>query len=223
MDRQDWAREEFAKLTNAAAPEEPNNDKWRKLRGLGSLDRRRLAVVKALFEWREAQAAVSNRPARSLIRDDLLIEIAKRGPVLESDLQSMRGLSRRDLSAICDVVEQARTLPPEQWPALAGREQDPPQVTLLANILGSVLADLCLRRQLASNLVANSSDVKALVRGRLVDPTSAAESQLTRGWRARYLLPELQDLLEGRTTLRIADAGGETPLEYGQYRPDTLS
>ena len=43
--RADWAIEEFTRLANYSAPEEPALEKWRKLRGLGSLDRRRLAVV----------------------------------------------------------------------------------------------------------------------------------------------------------------------------------
>src|SRR5437868_8950736 len=49
LQRPDWATEEFTRLANHAAPEEPALEKWRKLRGLGSLDRRRLAVVRELL------------------------------------------------------------------------------------------------------------------------------------------------------------------------------
>ena len=49
----------------------------RAVAGLGSIDRKRLNIVRALFQWREAQAATNNRPARTIIRDDLIIEIAK--------------------------------------------------------------------------------------------------------------------------------------------------
>ncbi len=215
LGREDWAREEFGRLSIAAAPTEVSNEKWRKLRGLGSLDRRRLAAVRALFEWREKQAATTNRPARSLVRDDLIVEIARRGAVREADLQTMRGLARRDLEAIVHVVEGARALPAEEWPTSQGREQDPPQVALLANILGAVLTDLCLRRHLAGNLVASSADIKALVRARLTEPGAADESILTHGWRAAHLLPDLQAILDGRTTLRIGNASAEAPLEYG--------
>src|SRR5262249_10789762 len=62
LGRSEWVREEVARLTANAAPEEPTQEKWRKLRGLGSLDRRRLAVVCALFAWREEKAAATNRP-----------------------------------------------------------------------------------------------------------------------------------------------------------------
>ncbi|HMF11164.1 MAG TPA: ribonuclease D, partial [Gemmataceae bacterium] len=59
LGRVEWLREEVARLTASAAPEEPSPEKWRKLRGLGSLDGRRLAVVRALYAWREERAAAT--------------------------------------------------------------------------------------------------------------------------------------------------------------------
>ena len=80
LQRSDWAQEEFQRLVTTVSPEEPSTEKWRKLRGLGSLDRRRLAVVRALYAWREEAASQSNRPTRAIVRDDLLVEIARRNP-----------------------------------------------------------------------------------------------------------------------------------------------
>src|SRR6185312_9969632 len=162
--RLDWAREEFTRLAVNAAPEEPATEKWRKLRGLGSLDRRRLAIVRALYNWREETASRTNRPTRAIVRDDLIVEIARRNPTRERDLQVVRGLPRRDLDAIIQTVAEARGLPLESCPIVFGREQDPPQLALVANVLSAVLGDLCVRRGLAPNLVASNSDVKLLVR-----------------------------------------------------------
>ncbi len=110
------AREEFARLAANAAPEEPATEKWRKLRGLGSLDRRRLAIVRALYHWREETASRTNRPTRSIVRDDLLVEIARRNPTRERDLQVVRGLPRRDLEAIVKTVAEARRCPSRTAP-----------------------------------------------------------------------------------------------------------
>jgi ribonuclease D len=222
LGRLDWAAEEFARLSTVWSPENPAvEERWRKLRGLGSLDRRKLAVVRALFLWREEEAARTNRPARSLARDDLLIEIARRNPTHSRDLHVVRGLPRRDLDAIVRVVQEARALPLEQCPPALDREQDPPQVGLVASVLLAVLADQCARERLAANLVATTSDVKDLVRARVngePDPPSA----LTQGWRARHILPELHALLEGRRSLRVADLGSETPFGYDD-RPESVS
>jgi ribonuclease D len=214
LGRVEWAKEEFGRLeSRSGGVESQEEERWRKLRGAGALDGRRLAVVKALFEWREEKAAAVNRPARTVVRDDLIIEITRRNPTSAKDLQVVRGMPNRDLDAIVDVVQKARQLPPEEWPTPAGREQDPPQLALVANVLISVLGDTCARNKLAVGLVAANNDVRAIVRARLAG-AAMPEMALTEGWRAANVLPALLDVLEGRTAVRIANVKSEAPLKY---------
>ncbi len=187
-------------------------EKWRRIRGLGSLDRRRLAVVRDLFAWREQTAERTNRPTRAICRDDLLVEIARRNPTRPRDLQVIRGLPHRHLDAIFQVMVEARKTPPDQYPAPVDRDQDPPQVGWVTNILLAVLGDLCVRQKLAANLVATNADVKALVRSRLRGDTSPPTSLLTQGWRSAHILPELLSVLEGRRSVRIGNVKAEAPL-----------
>jgi ribonuclease D len=214
LGRTEWAREEFVRLARWASPEDPVGERWRKLRGLGSLDRRRLAVVRALFAWREGVAERTNRPARTILRDDLIVEIARRNPTRERDLQVVRGLARRDLESIVRVVGEARALPPEQYPEPAERDQDPPQVQLVTAVLVAVLGDFCARARLAPNLAASTTDVKLLVRARLAGAPPPDDSILTQGWRAIAVLPEILAVLEGRRALRVADVAAEAPFAY---------
>ena len=218
LGRLDWAREEFARLTAHATPEEPGTilgtERWRKLRGLGSLDRRRLAVVRELFAWREEMAARNNRPARTIVRDDLIVEIARRSPTRERDLHVVRGLPKRDLAAIVQVVQRARQRSLDECPPAADREQDPPQVALLGNIAAAVLADFCVRQRLAPNLVATGQELKQLARSVYQSQPPPAELLLCQGWRAAYVLPELLAILEGRRSLRVAEPGADAPLAY---------
>jgi ribonuclease D len=215
MGRTEWAREEFDRLARTASPEEPAaEEKWRKLRGIGSLDRRRLAVVRALFHWRDETAERTNRPARTIVRDDLIVEIVRRNPKQERDLETLRGLPRRDLAAIVQAVDQARELPLEECPAAMERDQDPPQVLLTAGILTAVLGDVCARLRLAPNLVASNQDVKRLVRARFLGAALPAELPLTQGWRADAILPELLAVLDGRRLVRVADVTAPAPFAY---------
>jgi ribonuclease D len=224
LGRTEWAREEFGRLALQATPDDgqvaPAVEKWRKLRGLGSLDRRRLAIVRELHRWREQTAARTNRPARTIIRDDLLLEIARRNPTRERDLQVMRGLPRRDLEAILQAVQRARELPLDQCPIAAEREQDVPQVGLVSNVLNAVLGDMCARGRLAPNLVASSADVRQLVRARFQDGPLPVESILTRGWRSVHVLPHLRAILDGRRSLRVADVRSEAPFAYEEPASD---
>jgi ribonuclease D len=217
LGRSEWAREEFARLAVNAAPEEPDAEKWRKLRGIGSLDRRRLAVVRALYSWREETAARTNRPIRAILRDDLIVEIARRNPTRERDLQVLRGLPRRDLDAILQTVAEARGLPLEDCPIVCGREQDPPQLAWIANVLIAVLGDVCIRRNLAPNLVASNNDVKLLVRARRAGQSPPSSSLLGVGWRREHILPHLLDILDGRSLLRIADLMSDAPFDYTDF------
>jgi ribonuclease D len=218
LGRLEWAREDFARLCAQSTPEEPGppaaSDKWRKLRGASSLDRRRLAVVREIYHWREEEAARVNRPPRTVLRDDLLVEIGRRNLKGEHELHVVRGLARRYAPALWQAIERARALPLDQLPAVTEREQDPVQVGMVAGVLGAALVDHCNRLRVAPNLVASSADVKLLVRSRLLGLPGPVESVLTRGWRAEHILPHLNAILDGRRSVTVADVRSETPFEY---------
>ncbi|MBX9622415.1 MAG: ribonuclease D [Gemmataceae bacterium] len=208
-----WAEEEFATFTAKATADEASGERWRRVKGAGGLDRRGLAVVREVFAWREAFAKRVNRPPRTLLRDDLLVEIARRSPKAAEDLQSLRGLPRGEPEAILEAVRRARALPPEELPEPEPRDHDPQHVVLLGSLLGVVLADLCSRNKLAANLVASQSDLKAVVRAKAAGQP-LPDVPLTRGWRAAAILPELLAVLDGRDALRVVKPSSTAPLEY---------
>ncbi len=216
LGRLSWAREEFDRLKGVAALDENNVlvslEKWRKLRGLGSLDRRRLAIVRELYDWREGEAARTNRPPRTVVRDDLIVEIAKRNPKRTGDLQVIRGLSKRLFDAILETVDRARKLPPEACPEPADKEQDPPQLAIVGHILTAFLNDYCAKNRLANNLVATNQELKLLLRCVSRNQPLASDSLLTTGWRAQHILPEIFEVLKGKRTIRIGNVNKSGPL-----------
>jgi ribonuclease D len=220
QERTAWAVEEFGRLRDLSTPDEDglsvSMDKWRKFRGASSLDRRRLAILREVFYWREKAAADADRPARTILRDDLMIEISRRNPKTSRDLQPVRGLAKRHLDAIFAAVERGRALPLEECPLPVQREQDPPQQGLLVNLLAAQLAHLADELQLAANLVATSQDLKTLVRARIQGTAPPAESLLLQGWRATHILPHLQAMLDGRISLRVGDIEKEVPFVFSE-------
>jgi ribonuclease D len=211
--RTEWAREEFERAAIIATDEEPSLERWRKLRGLGSLNRRQLAVVRELFDWRESAAAKVNRPARIVCRDDLLVEIARRNPQREADLRVVRGLAKRDVPAIMEAVERARALPAEKHPVAAERDDDPPQVALLTSLLTAVLGHLCSEMGVSASLVCANRDLRLLIRGHLTGAPATGNSLLNEGWRRQHVRPHLEAVLRGERTLRVAKPGSESPFE----------
>ena len=215
LNRREWARQDFARFVAMAAPETVDRpvapDKWRKLKGLGVLDRRRLALVREMFLARELLAAEMNRPPRVLVRDDLLVELARRNPKSASEIQVIRGLGKRFVTPIWDAIERARKLPPDQLPRVEERDQDPPQVSLIVNLLAAILNDFCARDKLAIGLTATMSDLKELVRAKMRNEAVSETNLLMTGWRKHHVLPMLLELLDGRRTVRITDVKAESP------------
>jgi ribonuclease D len=217
--REEWAKEEFARLVHAATRDEPAQEKWRKLRGAGSLRPRQLAVLRSLYQWRESLALKVNRPPRIILRDDLLVEIARRNPTREKDLQVVRGLNRRDLGTILEVARKAQDLPPEDWPEVREREADPPQTGLILDILSAVLGQFATEAQLAANLVCTSQDLRALARPYVAPGSPAPPSLLDQGWRREYVRPVLEAVLRGEQAVRLARPDAEAPLELRPVTP----
>jgi ribonuclease D len=222
LDRLAWAEEEFTRLKELAVATlsglggEQNVDdpRWRKLRGLRTLSRQQLAIVRELYAWREAEAARANRPPRTILRDDLLVDIARRQPRRERDLYVVRGLPRHYLPALLEVVAHALALPAEAYPPAIEYEPEPPQLTILGYLLSSVFGDLCARLHLAPTLVASNQDLKQLLQAWLRQQAPPADSLLAQGWRAAHILPLLLEVLAGRCRVRVAAPHSATPLAY---------
>lgn len=216
--RLEWAKEEFVTAVKKAIADDATVERWRKIKGIGALDRRGLAVAREVYGWRDRLAERLNRPPRFLMRDDLLIEIARRVPAHPEELHALRGLPRGQEEAILEAIRRAEALPLPECPEPEARDSDPPNVLLMASLLNVVLNDFAGRNRLAANLVASNSDLKAVARSRAFG-TELPDVPLCRGWRARSVLPELLALLSGETAIRVADPRAADPLELVELEP----
>ena len=112
LNRTAWAEAEMADFIDSIA-QRADEDRWRRLPGLHQLNRRSLEMARRLCEWREDEARRQNRPLRQVVRDDLLVAIAKRQPRTRRDLEALRDFNRPALlnrsNEILAVLEQART------------------------------------------------------------------------------------------------------------------
>ena len=212
-DRAAWADEEFASFLRRALADDPSVERWRKLKGLGTLDRRGLAILREVYFWRDAVAARGNRPSRTVLRDDLLIEIARRAPQTAESVASLRGIPRNEAAAIVEAVRRAQALPQQDWPELAERDHDAPHVLLLAQLLGVVMSEWCGRNEVAASIVATTQDLKNLVRAGQPGGSLPAHFPLAAGWRGRSILPELEAFLRGERSLCVGDVTMRHPVK----------
>jgi ribonuclease D len=219
LDRIDWAEEEFADLQARSNLDEPIGERWRKVKGTGGFDRKRLAMVREIVAWREEFAAKRNRPPRTILRDDLIADIVKRNPQKAQDILAFRGVQHRDSEEIMAAIQKARALPPDALPLQDETKPDAPQVGLIGQVMAGLLGDLCNRKSLVPGLVATSSDLRELVRSKIDNTSLSGNNSLAIGWRLKHVFPVLMDFLEGKTSLRLARVDNESPFEYDDSKP----
>lgn len=115
------ALEDFRRLTQGIedTTESSEEDFW-KLRGARDLSPEKAAVLKALYQFREEQAASQNRPPFKVISNQALVEIAQISPKHKEELYILRNLSERLAdrysNKIMRAINEGKQAPPEYPP-----------------------------------------------------------------------------------------------------------
>lgn len=120
LGRWEWAMEEFARLETIRWTERDDEEPFRRLKGIGGLDRRSLAVIRALYDFRDRLAREADRPPFKIFSNDTIIDAAKTKPQKDEDLGKMKALSpghRRQFGReIVRLVREAMALSEERLP-----------------------------------------------------------------------------------------------------------
>jgi ribonuclease D len=210
-----WAEVEFTTFLEAIA-HRAEEERWRKLPGLHMLNRRGLEVARRLAGWRVEDARRSNRPLRSVLRDDLLVAIAKRQPTSRRDLEALRDFNRPHLLAkgneILGVIHDGLATPADALPEPLERHDDGPGLAMVVSLLSATLSQSCVQGKVAVGLVGGSSDLKDLVRWHLDGQLPERTPELIQGWRGEVCGKVLLDVLQGRRALRIVDPEADVPV-----------
>jgi len=226
LDRVEWAEAEFRDFL-AGIAERADEERWRRLPGLHQLNRRGLETARRLSEWRENEARRQNRPLRQVMRDDLLVAIAKRQPASRRDLEALRDFNRPSLMSrsreVLETVELARATAEDLLPEPHHRPEDAPGASTIANMLAAALAQCCLENKVAGSLVSTTSDIKSLIRWQLDGRPESRRPALAEGWRGELCGNLLLDVLNGRRALRVVDPASEYPVAIEPIRTEETS
>ena len=215
LGRLEWAEAEFAQFVEAIL-NRTEEERWRRLPGLHHLTRRGLETARLLAEWRFEEARRTNRPLRQLLRDDLLVAIAKRQPATRRDLEALRDFNRPHLlgkaSEILGIVAESRETPADDLPEHAERHEEGPGQSMVVNLLAAAMAHGCSREKVAAALVGSSHDLKELIRWHARGRPESERPDLARGWRREVCGDVLLDVLDGRRALRVVDPQADVPV-----------
>ena len=214
-----WASDEIDRLV-ADISNDDSTPPWERLPGLHKLNRRELAVLQQLAEWREHEASVLNRPVRRVLRDDLLLDLAKRQPGTSQQALATRDLNRREyrkhMDAIVDTIAQAKKLSDDDLPSKprSRREDASSDEQVVSRLLALALSNRCAELDVAYTLVASNRDLIELVRYHRLGERNSTLPRMMEGWRGELFGDLLRDVLDGKVAFRVAPAGGPAPLVF---------
>jgi ribonuclease D len=126
----DWALEEFEAVRTAAAPR-PRAEPWRRTSGIHRVRiPRQLAVIRSLWEARDAVARERDIAPGRVLPDSAIVDAALANPDGEAELTALptfRGRAQRRMSATwLAAIKEAKQLPKAELPDAAAPQDGPP-------------------------------------------------------------------------------------------------
>jgi ribonuclease D len=222
LDRLAWLEEELIVWQSELASAE-RQENWHRMSGIHSLSGNALPIARALWLWRDERARSRDLPPRRILRDDLLVELARRGTSDPKRMSSLRGMEHRNLRPLVEemakVIDEAKDAPAPKWPKRTryGNSQPAGMVT---QFLGAALAHICKSRRIAPSIVGTADDLRDFVLYRTERQNGdVPPPALLLGWRASIVGRFLDDLLKGELGLALSGLGEEMPLRFCQADP----
>jgi ribonuclease D len=173
--------------------------------------------LREVWFWRDQIACKLNSPPSRFLRDDLLIELARRKTSDPKRIAAVRGFQRSDLAKcipeISDAIEYALKLPLEDLPSLSNKSSYP-QYSVITQFLYAAIGSLCRKEHIAQQLVAGPNDIREFIAAELRTIAPNIKPRLNSGWRAEFVGNMLHDLLSGKTTIGINPHNSEDPLVF---------
>ncbi len=202
LGREQWLAEDFAALEDPGRYSNPPQQAWLRIKGSNRLRAGQLAVLQALAAWREQQAKENDKPRRWILKDEVLVDLARILPDKPQQLSKIRGLDdntlRRHSDTLLAEIARAKQLPKEQWPSPKTGPRLPPEQEPLVDVLMALLRQRCQQQQVSPGAVAGRRELERLVMGE-------QELNLQQGWRAAVAGEALQRLLNGELALMVID------------------
>ncbi len=206
--RRSWLDEDFAILTDPRTYCTPPDEAWLRIKGAGKLRGVQLAVLRALAGWREQQAVALDKPRRWILKDEMLIELARQMPDSPAKLARMRGLeapvTNRHGKVLMELISTARRLPSAEWPVLDLAERLSASQEAVVDVLAGVVRQVGADQGVSPAAIAGRRDLERLLLG-------DKEVPLLHGWRGVLVGQTLRAVIAGEAGVRVE--GGRLVIE----------
>lgn len=200
LGREDWLKDDFEQLMNEDLYDIPPENAWLKIRGKNKLTGKQLAIVQVLAEWREQVAKKDNRPKNWILRDELILDMAKLQPDNLKALSEIRGMNdgfiRRSGKQVCQLIVKAKDLPGLKLKTKSTSKKTQQQQEAVLDILSGVVRLRADENSLNPVILATRKDLETLL-------SDQEQSSLLHGWRYSMVGRELQRILQGEISVSV--------------------
>lgn len=200
LGRLDWLKDDFEQLNNPELYKLSPENAWFKIKGKNKLTGKQLSIIQTLSAWREQLAQQDDRPRNWLIRDELLIELAKLQPETVETLAGIRGIQERTVhrygKVICQLINEAKQRMPIPLHEKDKSAKKTPEQEAILDLLAALVRLRAEQNRLNPNILASRNDLEAL----LEEPPQGV---LLLGWRKTMVGNELMALLQGQFVLQV--------------------
>lgn len=194
----DKARAECEVYSDASAFRVDPLEMKLKAKGAGKLNRKQQAVVNALLLWRAQEAEARDLPMRTLLEDQILVDLAKEPPDDAKQIQTRKGVPwpvKQDYAqTLVDVVAAALAGPLPKRRKKYKPLSDEAQARL--DELWDAAQACCGAASIAPSLVFTKRELTAFVRAEAKGKPPAADARMNSGWRSELLGPVLHAAAE---------------------------
>lgn len=170
--RQRWIKEELENLSDESVYKPDPDNAWLKIRH-SIHSPQFLCVLKELAAWRELRAIKHNIPKHTILKDDMLVNIASIAPLNEHELAKVRNIPADVVKGklgkeILEAVNRAVNMPfSNELKKLdkARQVQIPPSAAALVEVLKLLLKIKSEQNLVVSSLVADEQNLRDIACG----------------------------------------------------------
>lgn len=197
-----WIKNDLLAMTSISNYQGNTADLWKRLKGVQKLKGVELQIARQLCQWREQMAQQKNLPRRWIVKDDLLIEIARLKPSKVADLDAIRDINERFIerhgNKLLQIIAEALSTPATEWPQLDVKKSLSTHQQALGDCLMALCRIIAEDNQIALATLATRKDIDSLIINR-------KNSRLSQGWRFNMVGERLLNFLYGQSVLRVCE------------------
>jgi ribonuclease D len=193
-----WAAAESNEMCKSAACRFDPDENYLKIRGAGTLEGRNLSVLRELAIWRDATARQTDVPPRTLLKDEVMLLLARSPARSIERLSRVRGLPRSVESdhgaGIVAATMKALSLPDGEHPQFP-QVEPPPREKFKGDSLWAAAQSWCFAQGIDPAIVASRQEITDLRRSVLAG-AQGGDLPVMQGWRREALGGKLVELIQ---------------------------